>query len=128
MFYTIRLIRLDHPVTPKSNCTPTLQMAPVASRPASPTAAAALDTACTPELLECLLRSVMVRRDGTPWVGSTPAQRVAAWRKILTDLQERKADVTFADLLRADVISALVHPGTAKTLTTSLQTSSPGTW
>eukprot|EP01043_Picozoa_sp_COSAG02_P087617 COSAG02_NODE_24860_length_675_cov_1.954861_1_plen_59_part_10 len=30
----------------------------------------------------------MVRRDGTPWVGSTPAQRVAAWHKILADLQQ----------------------------------------
>ena len=30
----------------------------------------------------------------------------AAWHKILADLQEREANVTFASLLRADVISA----------------------
>ena len=48
----------------------------------------------------------MVRRDGTPWVGSTPAHRIAAWHKILADLQQHEDAVTFADLLRADVISA----------------------
>ena len=73
-------------------------MAPVASRPTSPTASVAPDSACTPELLECLLRSVMVRRDGTAWVGSTPAQRVAAWHKILADLRQHEDAVTFADL------------------------------
>jgi hypothetical protein len=31
-------------------------------------------------------------------VGSTHAQRVAVWHKILADLQQHEATVTFADL------------------------------
>jgi hypothetical protein len=47
---------------------------------------------------QVLIATVLVKRDGTPWTGNTPAQRVAPFHKILADLQERVTSETLADL------------------------------